>query len=178
MLTTLTGRDRPGITAAFFAALAAHDVNVRDIEQVVIRDRLILTVLFDFRGDPAALRNSVTTTAGELGMECDVAVASQGERMRRRTFGPRSHVIVLGHPGKVDALRRFAHELGVPMSQTVAVGAGGTDSAMLASAGLGIAFNPRAAVRAAADPALRVPYLDTVLFVLGISRAEIDAGEL
>ncbi|MDQ6849128.1 MAG: hypothetical protein M3070_03930 [Actinomycetota bacterium] len=70
-------RDRPAITAAFFAALAAHDVDVRDIEQVVIRDRLILTVLFDFRGDPAALRNSVTTTAGALGMECDVAVATR-----------------------------------------------------------------------------------------------------
>ena len=34
VLATLTGRDRPGVTAAFFAALAAHDVDIRDVEQV------------------------------------------------------------------------------------------------------------------------------------------------
>ena len=54
VLATLTGRDRPGVTAAFFAALAAHDVDVRDVEQVVIRDRLILAVLLDLRGDTGA----------------------------------------------------------------------------------------------------------------------------
>ena len=73
VLATITGRDRPGVTAAFFSALAAHDVDVRDVEQVVIRDRLILAVLFDLRGDPSALRNSVTKAAQALGMECEVA---------------------------------------------------------------------------------------------------------
>ena len=51
VLATISGRDRPGVTASFFAALAAHDVDVRDVEQVVIRDRLMLAVLFDLRGD-------------------------------------------------------------------------------------------------------------------------------
>ena len=54
VLITISGRDRPGVTAWFFAALAAHDVDVRDVEQVVIQDRLILAVLIDLRGDPAA----------------------------------------------------------------------------------------------------------------------------
>ena len=89
VLATVTGRDRPGVTAAFFAALAAHDVDVRDVEQVVIRDRLILTVLFDLRGDTAALRNSVTRAAGALGMECEIAVADQGDSARPQLPGSR-----------------------------------------------------------------------------------------
>jgi phosphoserine phosphatase len=45
---------------------------------------------------------------------------------------------------------------------------------MLESAGLGIAFNAKAALRAAADTAVNLPYLDSVLFVLGISSEDID----
>src|SRR5579875_634131 len=75
VLATISGRDRPGVTAAFFAALAAHDVDVRDVEQVVIRDRLILAVLFDLRGDHGALRNSVEHAARALGMDSEVTIA-------------------------------------------------------------------------------------------------------
>ncbi len=391
VLATLTGRDRPGVAAAFFAALAAHDVDVRDVELVVIRDRLILTVLFDLRGDTGALRNSATTTARALGMECEVAVADDGDATDsgggwNRSPEPRSHVMVLGHPLRpgalshiaqriadtggniesaaqisnapmssvemtvggpgqhelrmalvqaaedtgvdiavepaalrrrpkrlvlidldatlireqaldllaaragripqalalaarsrsedsdagqhlrdrlallagltgaevsevlavlqpvhgarefVDALRRlgylvggvsvgpvewvdrmvsrlgldfaagndleiedgrvsgrllgdvvdregkarvlmhFAHKFAVPVDQTVAVGAGADDIDMIVTAGLGIAFNAKAALRVAADASLEVPYLDTVLFVLGIPRTEFGAG--
>jgi phosphoserine phosphatase len=385
VLATISGRDRPGVTAAFFAALAAHDVDVRDVEQVVIRDRLILAVLFDLRGDSAALRSAVTKAARALGMECEVAIADGAPRGEAR--GSRSHVIVLGRPlrpgalshvaqriadigdniesvaqlsnepvtsiemivrttdpaqlrevlvqaadetgvdiaveqaglrrrakrlvvldvdstlirdeaidvlaeragvgdevvsitertmageldfadslrarvgqlaglplaeveavrdslrltpgartfvrtlrrlgfrvgvvsggftvftdrfvaelgldfaaaneleivdgvvtgrvsgpiidraGKAEALRRFANEYGVPLSQTVAVGDGANDIDMLEAAGLGIAFNAQAALRAAADTSVNLPFLDTVLFVLGIPREEIDEIE-
>ena len=383
VLTTVSGRDRTGITAGFFAALAAHDVDVRDVEQVVIRNRLLLTVLIDLRGDIASLRHSVTQAAHAMGMECEIVVTdpAAGARSPARS---RSHVIVLGHPlragalghicqrisdhggniesvsqlsrepvsaiemivsttnpvalravlveaaedagvdvavepagllrrakrlvvldvdstlirdeaidvlaaragvgdevrevteramggeldfaeslrarvkllaglprseveavrdaltltpgartfvwtlrrlgfhvglvsgsftvlierflgeldlefaaanelefadgvvtgnvlgpvldraGKAAALRRFAEQYGVPMSQTVAVGDGANDIDMLEAAGLGIAFNAKAALRAAADTSLNVPYLDSVLFVLGISRDEIE----
>ncbi len=388
VLATITGRDRPGVTAAFFSALAAHDVDVRDVEQVVIRDRLILAVLFDLRGDPAALRKSVTRAATALGMECEVAMA-EGGPAHRPPAGTQSHVIVLGHPlrpgalshiaqriadiggniesvtqlgiepvgsvemlvrtgdpaelravlvqaaddtgvdiaveqsglrrrakrlvvldvdstlirdeaidllaeragvsdqvtaiteqamageldfaeslrarvallaglpfgeveavrdalrltpgagtfvhtlsrlghqvgvvsggfrvftdrfvaelgldfaaaneleivdgrvsgklpgpildrpGKAAALERFAHEFGVPLSQTVAVGDGANDIDMLAAAGLGIAFNAKSALRGVADTSVNLPFLDTVLFVLGIPREDVDeAGEL
>ena len=382
VLATITGRDRPGVTAAFFAALSAHDVDVRDVEQVVIRDRLILAVLFDLRGDPAALRSSVTRTAHALGMEAEVAIAAGAPR--RPAEGVRSHVIVLGRPlragalshvaqriadiganiesmtqlgnepvssvemivrakdpaelraglvqaaedigvdiaveqaglrrrakrlvvldvdstlirdeaidmlaeragvgtkvraiteramagelefqeslrrraallagltladvesvrdglrltpgaatfvrtlrhlgyqvgvvsggftvctdrfvdelnldfaaaneleivdgvvtgkvldpiidgqGKAAALVRFAHQFNVPLSQTVAVGDGANDIEMIEAAGLGIAFNAKSALRAAADTSVNLPFLDTVLFVLGIPREEID----
>jgi phosphoserine phosphatase len=382
VLATVTGRDRPGVTAAFFAALAAYDVDVRDVEQVVIRDRLILAVLFDLRGDSVALRSSVTQAARALGMECEVAIADGASR--RAAYGSRSHVIVLGRPlrpgalshlaqriadigdniesvaqlsvepatsiemivrtndqmhlrhvlmqaaeetgvdvaveraglrrrakrlvvldvdstlirdeaidvlaaragvsdqvsaiteramsgrldfteslrervgllaglaesevhavrdelrltpgartfvrtlhrlgyhvgvvsggftvftdrfvdelgldfaaantleivdgrvtgqvlgpiidraGKAEALERFATQFGVPLSQTVAVGDGANDIDMLETAGLGIAFNAKATLRAAADTSVNLPFLDTVLFVLGIPRDEID----
>jgi phosphoserine phosphatase len=379
VLATIIGRDRPGVTTAFFAALAAHDVDVRDVEQVVIRDRLVLAVLIDLRGDAAALRNSIATTAAALGLEWEMST-DPGHGILER--GTRSHVIVIGHPlragalshvtqtiadtgsniesiiqlgnepvsslemlvrtddpvalraalvqaaentgvdvavepaglrrrakrlvvldvdstlirdeaidvlaaragvaeeveriteqttageiefaealrsrvallrglpesvlaevrdelrltpgartlvrtlrrlgylvgvvsggftyftdrfveelgrdfaaaneleivdgavtgrvlgpvidraGKAAALREFAEKYGVPLAQTVAIGDGANDIDMLEQAGLGVAFNAKAAARGAADAALNLPYLDTVLFVLGISRDE------
>jgi phosphoserine phosphatase len=113
VLATITGRDRPGVTAAFFAALAAHDVDVRDVEQVVIRDRLILAVLFDLRGDPAALRTSVMRTAQALGMESEVTIADDDddEESHRSPGGTRSHVIVLGRPLRPGALSHVAQRI-------------------------------------------------------------------
>ena len=67
--------------------------------------------------------------------------------------------------------------MGVPVSQTVAVGDGANDIDMLSAAGLGIAFNARPIVREAADTALSVPFLDAVLFLLGISREEIEGAD-
>jgi phosphoserine phosphatase len=81
---------------------------------------------------------------------------------------------VVDRAGKARALERFAHEVGVPLEQTVAVGDGANDIDMLSLAGLGIAFNAKAAVQEHADAALSVPYLDAVLYFLGISREEIE----
>ena len=63
------------------------------------------------------------------------------------------------------------------MSQTVAIGDGANDLDMLARAGLGIAYNAKPVVRVAADAALNVPYLDAILFLLGISRTEIEEAD-
>jgi phosphoserine phosphatase len=79
----------------------------------------------------------------------------------------------LDRAGKADALRRFAADAGVPLSQTVAVGDGANDLDMIAAAGLGVAFNAKPVVRDAADTSLSVPYLDAVLYLLGISSEEI-----
>jgi hypothetical protein len=48
---------------------------------------------------------------------------------------------------------------------------------MLAAAGLGIAFNAKPALREVADASLSHPYLDTVLFLLGVTRGEIEAAD-
>jgi phosphoserine phosphatase len=373
--------------ASIFVSLAEHDADVVDVEQVVVRERLILAVLIELRGDPWALRRSVARTADALGMDCEVAIAGGDGPSPRRSRRGRSHVIVLGHPlrpgsigdvaqriadlggsiesvtqlsrapasslellvssadpamlrselvqaaeetgldiavepaglrrrakrlvvldldstliqdegidalaaaagrgdeveaiteramngeldyadslrqrvallaglpysrveqvrdglrltpgadrsvrtlrrlgyhvgvvsggftvftdrfvaelglefaaaneldvmdgrltgqvvapildcaGKADALRRFAERCGVPLSQTVAVGDGANDIDMLELAGLGIAFNARTTLRAAADTSVTQPFLDTVLFILGISGEDIDEVE-
>jgi phosphoserine phosphatase len=84
---------------------------------------------------------------------------------------------IVDRAGKAEALVRFARTAGVPLSRTIAVGDGANDIDMLATAGLGIAFNAKPVVRAAADTALSVPYLDAILFLLGISRREVEEAD-
>ena len=84
---------------------------------------------------------------------------------------------LLDRAGKAEALERFARAAGVPLARTVAVGDGANDLDMLAAAGLGIAFNAKPVVRSAADTALSVPYLDAILFLLGISRREVEEAD-
>jgi phosphoserine phosphatase len=89
-------------------------------------------------------------------------------KLTGRLSGP-----VIDRAGKADALRRFALDAGVPLSQTVAVGDGANDLDMIAAAGLGVAFNARPVVRDAADTSLSVPYLDAILYLLGISSEDV-----
>jgi len=84
---------------------------------------------------------------------------------------------IVDRPGKAAALRDFAQKFGISMEQTVAVGDGANDIDMLAAAGLGIAFNAKPALRAVADASLSHPYLDSVLFLLGVTRGEIEAAD-
>jgi phosphoserine phosphatase len=84
---------------------------------------------------------------------------------------------IVDRAGKAEALVRFARAADVPLSRTIAVGDGANDIDMLAAAGLGIAFNAKPVVRAAADTALSVPYLDAILFLLGISRREVEEAD-
>ena len=93
-------------------------------------------------------------------------------RLTGRVVGP-----IVDRAGKAKALRDFANQAGVPMEQTVAVGDGANDIDMLNAAGLGVAFNAKPALREVADASLSHPYLDTVLFILGVTRAEIEAAD-
>ncbi|MDQ1538920.1 MAG: phosphoserine phosphatase [Actinomycetota bacterium] len=84
---------------------------------------------------------------------------------------------IVDRKGKAQALRRFAAQENLPLSRTVAIGDGANDLDMLAAAGLGIAFNAKPIVREQADTAVNVPYLDAVLYLLGISREEIEDAD-
>ncbi|HET8665789.1 MAG TPA: phosphoserine phosphatase SerB [Nocardioides sp.] len=85
---------------------------------------------------------------------------------------------VVDRAGKAKALRYFAEEVGVPVEQVVAIGDGANDLDMLEAAGLGIAYNAKAVVQEAADTAVNVPYLDSILYLLGITREEVEALDL
>lgn len=84
---------------------------------------------------------------------------------------------IIDRAAKAQALRDFAALEKIEIEQTVAIGDGANDLDMIALAGLGIAFNAKPAVRAVADSALSAPYLDSVLYLLGISRENVEDSE-
>ena len=63
---------------------------------------------------------------------------------------------------KAQSLREWAAALGIEDRHTIAVGDGANDLDMLAAAALGVAFNAKPAVQAAADAVLNLPRLDVV----------------
>jgi phosphoserine phosphatase len=84
---------------------------------------------------------------------------------------------VVDRAGKASALREFAAKVGVPEASVIAIGDGANDLDMLGAAGLGIAYNAKPMVRDAADTAVNVPYLDAIVYLLGISREEVEAAD-
>lgn len=84
---------------------------------------------------------------------------------------------VIDRAAKAQALKDFAAAEKINIEQTIAIGDGANDLDMIAIAGLGIAFNAKPAVKAAADSSLSAPYLDSVLYLLGIAREEIDEAD-
>ncbi|MFL6023023.1 MAG: phosphoserine phosphatase SerB, partial [Marmoricola sp.] len=112
--------------------------------------------------------------AADLGL--DFAAANELEIVDGKLTGKVLGEVV-DRAGKAKALRRFAAEAGVSEAATIAIGDGANDLDMLGAAGLGIAFNAKPLVQAAAHTAVNVPYLDTVMYLLGISREEIEAAD-
>lgn len=79
---------------------------------------------------------------------------------------------VQGEAGKRNALVRLRTELGLAPSETLAVGDGANDMAMLAEAGLGVAFHAKAAVAAAALARVDHADLTALLYAQGYRREE------
>jgi phosphoserine phosphatase len=80
---------------------------------------------------------------------------------------------IIDREAKATALREFADSEGVDLSQTIAIGDGANDLGMIEIAGLGIAFNAKPKVKELADASINTPYLDSVLYLMGISRDEV-----
>ena len=116
VLVTVTGRDRPGVTAIVFATLSAHDVDVRDVVQTVSGQRATLTVLVDLRGDAAALRHSVGSTTAAVGVESRVEVVDgdaptlPGKRRPRPRPG-RSRAVILSRRLRAGAIGDVAKRI-------------------------------------------------------------------
>ncbi|MDQ0769149.1 phosphoserine phosphatase [Pseudarthrobacter defluvii] len=75
---------------------------------------------------------------------------------------------VVDRAAKEKYLREWAAAEGIALEHTIAVGDGANDLDMLGAAGIGVAFNAKPAVRAVADAALNMPYLDAVRHVAGV----------
>jgi phosphoserine phosphatase len=112
--------------------------------------------------------------AEDLGI--DFSVANELEIVDGKLTG-RVVGDIVDRRAKADALRRFAALSGVPVHATIAIGDGANDLDMLNAAGLGIAFNAKPVVQEAAHTSVNVPYMDAILYLLGISREEVVAAD-
>src|SRR4051812_10552270 len=123
---TVTGADRPGVTARLFSALAESSeggpaVQVLDVEQVVVHGHLVLGVVVGALAVGAAppadedallahLERLATEVAGAVGMSVEVESASTSEPVPPPAGRPH-HVIVLGSPVPPDAVAGAAHAI-------------------------------------------------------------------
>ncbi len=164
------------------AVLAGLDAGVLDdVRQEIILTPGARTLVRTLKrlGDTIALVSGgfieiVGPIAADLGI--DHALANRLE-VRDGVLTGRVEGEIVDRAGKAAALRQFAAEAGLPLSRTVAIGDGANDLDMLETAGLGVAFNAKPLVRAQADTAVNVPYLDTVLFLLGITREDVEEAD-
>jgi phosphoserine phosphatase len=165
-------RERVGLLAGLEARVLDE---VRDELRLTAGARTLISTLgglgYKFGIVSGGFAEVIAPLAAELGIgyvaanSLDIADGKLTGRLR----GP-----VIDRAAKADALRRFAADAGVPLSQTVAVGDGANDLDMIAAAGLGIAFNAKPAVRDAADTSVSVPYLDAILYLLGFSSEDVQ----
>lgn len=107
-----------------------------------------------------------------LGMDEDVAneVEIAAGALTGGLVGP-----IVGGESKADILAGIAAKLGISMSETMAVGDGANDRAMIRAAGLGVAFRAKPVLRAAADARIDHADLTALLYLQGFREAEIRA---
>ena len=117
-LLTVTGTDRPGVTARLFTALAdvaagAPVVEVLDVEQVVVQGHLVLGVVVGARAGEGPAPDEGALLSGLAGLADDVARDTGVQVRVESATGPGSHaprggrshhVIVLGRPVPPDAV--------------------------------------------------------------------------
>ena len=82
---------------------------------------------------------------------------------------------ILGREAKRERLEQLSEELGLPMSDILAVGDGANDLAMIARAGLGVAYHAKPKVAAEADARVDHGDLTALLYFQGFARADFIA---
>lgn len=122
-------------------------------------------------GGFAEIIEPIAKDLGVSGLRANRLAVADG-RLTGEVVGP-----IIDRDQKRRALEDFAAEFGIPMRRTIAIGDGANDIDMLQAAGLGVAFNAKSAARAAADTSVTFPYLDSVLYLLGITREDIEGAD-
>lgn len=105
----------------------------------------------------------------------DFAYANRLE-MRDGVLTGRLEGDIIDGPAKARIVHEVAASSGVLLDQTVAIGDGANDSLMLGQAGLGIAYNAKEALAQVASAQLGRTRLWNILYILGITEADIAAG--
>ena len=122
----------------------------------------------------AGFTRFTTSLAADLGIDYSLSntLDVKGGVLTGRLAGE-----LVDGPRKARFLAEVAEAEGVSTNQVVAIGDGANDLDMLAAAGLGIAFNGKPVVKARADTSVSVPYLDAILFLLGVKREHVEAAD-
>ena len=110
VLITVTGIDQPGVTSALFRVLSSYSVELLNVEQVVIRDRLTLGVMVLAQPDVVdsdQLRLDVTVAVGQLGLE---ATVERSDDVPVIALPPTHTIVVLGRPITAVAFGAVAQE--------------------------------------------------------------------
>ncbi len=111
VVVTVSGRDRPGITAAFARILVDHGVEVIDVDQAALHDFLGLSFLLDL-GGASHTKDSVLKDllfeANRLGMQANFQLLSEKELSHRQD----KNLFVLTFLGGTRVLAEMAGVLG------------------------------------------------------------------
>ncbi|MPZ53331.1 MAG: phosphoserine phosphatase SerB [Acidimicrobiia bacterium] len=160
------------------------DLDIEGIERVVERvtltpgARTFVRTLKRAGMRTAMISGGFTIVADAIGADLGVdhVVANELEIVEGRVTGQLTGRIV-DRGRKAEIVGELAEAEGIPLDQVVAIGDGANDIDMLAVAGLGIAFNAKPVVREVADTAVNVPYLDAILFMLGVHREDVEDAD-
>jgi phosphoserine phosphatase len=98
----VSGEDRPGITESLMKTLSEFSVTIIDIEQLIIRDRLLLTVLISLdEAHAEAIAADLTTLQEKIGL--DIAIDFTQQHLTT-VLGETLRVVVVGDQIKPSGL--------------------------------------------------------------------------
>ncbi len=111
LLITVTGVDQPGVTSTLFEVLSRHRVELLNVEQVVIRNRLTLGVLVSVDSevaDGAGFADEIRAAIRGVGLDVTIERSDDKPVM----VEPSTHtIVVLGRPITAEAFGVVAREV-------------------------------------------------------------------
>ena len=108
-LILVSGEDRPGITESLMQTLSAFSVTIIDIEQLVIRDRLLLTVLLSLdEAHAEAITEDLGVLQEQIGLDIAIDFTQQDST---KISGETLRVVVVGNSIKPSGLAAVASQI-------------------------------------------------------------------
>ena len=108
-LILVSGEDRPGITESLMKTLSAFSVNIIDIEQLVIRDRLLLTVLLSLdEAHAEAITEDLNALQEQIGLDIAIDFTQQDST---KISGETLRVVIVGNAIKPSGLAAVAAQI-------------------------------------------------------------------
>ena len=108
-LILVSGQDKPGITQHLMKVLSEFVVKIIDIEQIVIRDRLLLTVLISLdQGHAEAVVEDLNELQATLGLDIAIDFAYHNEKLQELDH---LRVMIVGKEIKPSAIAIIATEI-------------------------------------------------------------------